>query len=137
MAPGDGCGFGRGGAIGGRHRAVVWRARTLPPSIVDTWWAVVRYPIVCTQCVQVDLIVTVGQRTEVEVSLCMQYGPETQSEREGAMNSSGVQRGARGLTATAVSLLLVLTGCAKIDNPQPQQQSGSDVDSKAVKAGGT
>lgn len=47
-------------------------------------------------------------------------------------------RGAGRLLVTATALALVVTGCASIDEPQQQQQQpGSEVDSRAVKAGGT
>jgi peptide/nickel transport system substrate-binding protein len=53
------------------------------------------------------------------------------------MTRSRVRAATRLLTAAA-GLALVLTGCAKIDNAQQQQSSGgNNVDSKALKSGGT
>jgi peptide/nickel transport system substrate-binding protein len=52
------------------------------------------------------------------------------------MSRSRVRVGAR-LLATAATISLVLTGCAKIDNPQQPQQGEAQTDNRAVKAGGT
>jgi peptide/nickel transport system substrate-binding protein len=53
------------------------------------------------------------------------------------MNRSRVRVGARLLVAAA-TISLVVSGCAKIDNPQQQQQQGeTQTDNRAVKAGGT
>ncbi|HEV2778917.1 MAG TPA: ABC transporter substrate-binding protein [Actinophytocola sp.] len=54
------------------------------------------------------------------------------------MTRSRARGAGRLLAAATTALALVLTGCGSIDEPQqPQQQSGSDVDSRAVKSGGT
>jgi peptide/nickel transport system substrate-binding protein len=55
-----------------------------------------------------------------------------------AMIRSRVRGAGRSLTATVTGLALLLTACASIDQPpQQQQQPGSDVDSRALKSGGT